>query len=317
MTNVTTFSKIVQRVVEESSKVLVDRSSYVELITFSIIFEGHVLIEGIPGIAKTLTAKTVARLLNLSFSRIQCTVDILPSDIIGTRIFNQKTGEFELRLGPIHSNVVLVDEINRASPRAQSALLEAMQERQVTIDGETIKLPRPFIVIATQNPVELEGTFPLPEAQLDRFYIKINMSPLERASLIKLLKKDLRAIEREFENLRPVVGREDLEEASEEIEHVYIDDSIYDYVARIAEYSNRHPAVRLGITPRGALMLVNLAKEFALYEGRKYVIPDDIKKASIPALSHRILLKPEYIAGEYSVERIIQEILAKVEVPRP
>ncbi len=313
----TVFSRVVQRVVEESSKVLVDRVSYVELITFSIIFEGHVLIEGIPGIAKTLTAKTISKLLNLSFSRIQCTVDILPSDIIGTRVYNQKTGEFELRLGPIYSNVVLVDEINRASPRAQSALLEAMQERQITIDGETVKLPRPFTVIATQNPIELEGTFPLPEAQLDRFYIKIDMKSLERESLIKLLKKDLRMIEREFENLKPIVNSTDIAEASKEIESVYVDDSIYDYIVKIVEYSNKHPAVRLGVTPRGALMLLNLAKEFALYDERKYVIPDDVKKASIPALSHRILLKPEYIAEGYSAQSVIREILTRVEVPRP
>jgi MoxR-like ATPase len=265
------FSRVVKSVVEESSKVLVDRQRYVELITFSVILEGHVLIEGVPGIAKTLTAKTIAKLLNLTFSRIQCTVDTLPSDIIGTKIFNQKTSDFELRLGPIYSNIVLVDEINRASPRAQSALLEAMQERQVTIDGETVKLPKPFTVLAKQNPIELEGTFPLPEAQLDRFYIKVAMGG--------------------FGKRVPY----------------HVDDAIYDYIAKIVEYSNRHQAVRLGVTPRGALMLLNLAKEFALYDHRKYVIPDDVKKASLPALSHRVLLKPEYIAEGYTAERVIQE----------
>jgi len=314
---VSTFSRIVDGVVEESSKVLVGRQKYVELITFSIILEGHVLIEGIPGIAKTLTAKTIAKLLNLTFSRIQCTVDILPSDIIGTKIFNQKTSNFELRLGPIYANIVLVDEINRASPRAQSALLEAMQERQVTIDGETVKLPKPFTVLATQNPIELEGTFPLPEAQLDRFYIKVEMEPLEGGSLVKLLKKGLRSIEIEFENLKPIVSPEQIFVAAEEVNQVYVDDDVYEYIARIVEYSNRHQAVRLGVTPRGALMLLNLAKEFALYDHRKYTIPDDVKKASQPVLSHRILLKPEYIAEGYSTKKIIQEILAKVEVPKP
>jgi len=311
------FSRVVESVVEESSKVLVDRQRYVELITFSIILEGHVLIEGIPGIAKTLTAKTIAKLLNLTFSRIQCTVDILPSDIIGTKIFNQKTSDFELRLGPIYSNIVLVDEINRASPRAQSALLEAMQERQVTIDGETVKLPKPFTVLATQNPIELEGTFPLPEAQLDRFYIKVAMGVLERESLIKLLRRGLRSIEIEFENLKPIVSPGQIFKAAEEVHQVHVDDAIYDYIARIVEYSNRHQAVRLGVTPRGALMLLNLAKEFALYDHRKYVIPDDVKNASLPALSHRVLLKPEYIAEGYTAERVIQEVLSKVEVPKP
>jgi MoxR-like ATPase len=311
------FNRIVERVVEESSKVLVDRQRHVELITFAVILEGHVLIEGIPGIAKTLTAKTIAKLLNLSFSRVQCTVDMLPSDIIGTRIYNPKTGSFELRLGPIYSNIVLVDEINRASPRTQSALLEAMQERQVTIDGETVKLPRPFVVLATQNPIELEGTFPLPEAQLDRFFIKVEMDTLERNALINLLRRNVKTIDAEFENLKPVVTREELFVAAEEVHKVYVDDSIYDYIARLVEYSHRHPAVRLGITPRGALMLLNLAKEYALYDHRDYVIPDDVKKAALPALMHRILLKPEYIAEGYTGKKVILEILSKVEVPKP
>ncbi|MEM1801334.1 MAG: MoxR family ATPase [Desulfurococcaceae archaeon] len=308
---------IVEKVREESSKVLVGREKDVKLILFAVFAEGHALVEGIPGIAKTLTTKVVARLLDLKFSRIQCTVDTLPSDIIGTRVFNQKTGDFELRLGPIYSNIVLVDEINRASPRAQSALLEAMQERQITIDGETIKLPRPFIVLATQNPIELEGTFPLPEAQLDRFFIKVEMRSLERDKLISLLKRGIKVIEKEFEALKPIIGPEDIEKASREIEEVYVDESILDYISKIVEYSHRHEAVRLGITPRGALLLLTLAKEFALLDDRKYLIPDDVKEAAIPALSHRILLKPEYIAEGYTGSRIISDILSRVEVPRP
>jgi len=313
----TYFNKIIESTVLEASKVLVARENHVKLLVFSIIAEGHVLIEGVPGIAKTLTAKVVAKLLNLKFSRVQCTVDTLPSDIIGTKVFNQKTSDFEVRLGPIYTNILLVDEINRASPRTQSALLEAMQEKQVTIDGETILLPRPFVVLATQNPIELEGTFPLPEAQLDRFYIKLTMGLLDREPLIALLKKGLKTIEKEFENLKQVADVKDIAIASEEIEKVYIDNSIYEYVARIAEYSHKHEAVRLGVTPRGALMLLQLAKEFALAEGRTYVIPDDIKAAAIPSLSHRILLKPEFIAEGYTGERVVLEVLSKVEVPKP
>ncbi|MCC6016579.1 MAG: AAA family ATPase [Desulfurococcaceae archaeon] len=313
----TRLSKIVEFVVSEASKVLVARENHVKLLVFSVIAEGHVLIEGVPGIAKTLTAKVVAKLLNLKFSRVQCTIDTLPSDIIGTKVFNQKIGDFEVKLGPIYTNILLVDEINRASPRTQSALLEAMQEKQVTIDGETIPLPRPFVVLATQNPIELEGTFPLPEAQLDRFYIKLTMGLLDKESLIALLKRGLKSIEKEFENLKPVADINDIVVAAEEIEKVYVDSSLYEYVARIVEYSHKHEAVRLGVTPRGALMLLQLAKEFALAEGRTYVIPDDIKAAAIPTLSHRILLKPEFIAEGYTGERVVLEVLSKVEVPKP
>jgi len=313
----TYLSRIVEKIVGEASKVLVARESHVKLLLLAIFAEGHVLIEGVPGIAKTLTAKVVSKLLNMRFSRVQCTIDTLPSDIIGTKIFNQKTGDFELRLGPVYTNILLVDEINRASPRTQSALLEAMQERQVTIDGETIALPKPFVVLATQNPIELEGTFPLPEAQLDRFYIKLAMDLLDRASLLALLKKGLRTIEIEYENLKPVADASYLENISKEIEEVYIDSSIYDYIASIVEYSHKHEAVRLGVTPRGALMLLQLAKELALVEGRKYVIPDDVKAAAIPALSHRILLKPEFVAGGYTGEKVVREVLSKVEPPKP
>ncbi|MEM1645760.1 MAG: MoxR family ATPase [Ignisphaera sp.] len=313
----TALSKVINKVVDEASNVLVGREKHITMLVFAIVAEGHVLIEGVPGIAKTLTAKVVAKLLNLKFSRVQCTIDTLPSDIIGTKIYNQKIGDFEVRLGPIYTNILLVDEINRASPRTQSALLEAMQEKQVTIDGETILLPRPFVVLATQNPIELEGTFPLPEAQLDRFYIKLTMDLLDRDPLIKLLRKGLKTIEQGFESLKPVADINDIISIAKELESVYIDESIYEYVANIVEYSYRHSALRLGVTPRGALMLLLLAKEFALADERTYVIPDDVKAAAIPALSHRILLKPEYIAEGYTGEKVVREILAKVEVPKP
>ncbi len=309
--------RIVERVVEESSKVLVAREKDVELIILTIVANGHALIEGIPGIAKTLTAKVVAKLMNLRFSRIQCTPDLLPADVIGTKIFNQKTGEFELRLGPIYANLVLVDEINRASPRTQSALLEAMQEKQVTIEGETVKLPRPFTVLATMNPIELEGTFPLPEAQIDRFFVKIEMETLRNRDLVELMKRGFRFIEREYENLKPVVSIDDIERASDEVERVHVDDDIYGYIVKLVDYSHRHPAIRLGITPRGALMLLTLAKEYAVLDGRNFVIFDDVKKAAIPVLSHRILLKPEYIAEGLTGRSVVEEILKKIEVPKP
>jgi len=309
--------ELVKAVIEEASRVLVDRGEETTLAVLTIVAGGHGLIEGVPGIAKTLLAKTVAKVLNLKFSRIQCTPDLLPADVLGTKVYNQKTGDFELRVGPIYANLVLVDEINRASPRTQSALLEAMQERQVTIEGETIKLPEPFTVLATQNPVELEGTFPLPEAQIDRFYIKINMELPSSSSLIKLLKRGIEVIEKEFEALKPVASSEDVMSARRELESVFVDDSIYEYIARIVEYSHKHPAVRLGISPRGALMLLRLAKEFALLDGRRFVIPDDVKRAAVPALSHRILIKPEYVIEGYSGQSIVKEIIENVEVPKP
>ncbi|MCS7111801.1 MAG: MoxR family ATPase [Ignisphaera sp.] len=312
-----TFYKILTKIIEESTRVLVNREDHVKLIVFTIVAGGHALIEGIPGIAKTLTAKVVAKLLNLKFSRIQCTLDLLPSDVIGTKVYNQKTGEFEIRIGPVYANIVLVDEINRATPRAQAALLEAMQEKQVTIEGETIKLPTPFSVLATQNPIELEGTFPLPEAQLDRFYIKIHMNSLDRDSLVQLLKRSYKYLEREYEMLKPIVTVNEVFNASEEIDSVYVDDDILRYISRIVEYSHKHPASKLGVSPRGAIMLLTLSREFALAENRKYVIPDDVKMAAVPALSHRIFLKPEYVVEGYNGIKVVSEIISHVEVPKP
>ena len=308
---------VVSKVVEASKEVLVEREVDVKLLVLAIIAGGHVLIEGIPGIAKTLTAKTVAKLLNLKFSRIQLTPDLLPADIVGTKVFNQKKGDFDVVVGPVNANLVLADEINRASPRTQSALLEAMQEKQVTIEGTTIKLPEPFTVIATMNPVELEGVFPLPEAQLDRFFLKIGMKTLSREGLIELLKRGTLRIEEAFIELKPVANAEEILEGRKEISSVYVDDSVTEYMLRIYEAINKHRYVRLGVTPRGLIMLHTLAKCLALAEGRNYVIPDDVKFAAVPALSHRVLLKPEVLAEGFSSKDLIEEVLRNVEVPKP
>ncbi|MEM2004741.1 MAG: MoxR family ATPase [Zestosphaera sp.] len=308
---------IVDRVANASEEVLVERRWDVKLLVLSVIAGGHTLIEGIPGIAKTLTAKTVAKLLNLRFSRIQLTPDLLPADIVGTKVFNQRTGDFEVVVGPINANLVLADEINRASPRTQSALLEAMQERQVTIEGFTVRLPEPFTVVATMNPVELEGVFPLPEAQLDRFFIKVDMHSLSRNGLIELLKRGSLKIEEVFESLKPVVSVEEILESRRELSRVHVDDSVLDYMLKIYEALNNHRYVRLGVTPRGLMMLHTLAKCLALTDGRDYVIPDDVKAAAVPALSHRVLLKPEVIVEGTSSREIIEEVLRNVGVPRP
>ncbi|MDM7275864.1 MAG: MoxR family ATPase [Thermoprotei archaeon] len=299
-----------------ASKILVERDNEVRFILASLLARGHVLLEGVPGVAKTLTAKTIASLLGLSFKRIQMTPDLLPSDITGGYVYDQKSGEFKLRLGPIFANIVLVDEINRASPRTQSALLEAMQERQVTIEGVTMPLEEPFIVIATQNPIEFEGVFPLPEAQVDRFLAKVDVDYPSHKGFIDVLKRS-DEIEEAVRSLKPIVDRERVLQAVREVISVRVDDSIYEYVANIVEESRKHPAVRLGGSPRAGIAIVRLAKALAYIDGRSYVIPDDIKAASTPALSHRLIVKPEYEVEGVRPESIVKDILVKVPVPRP
>ncbi len=303
-------------VMNVAGKILVERDNEVRLILASLLARGHVLLEGVPGVAKTLTAKTIASLLGLSFRRIQMTPDLLPSDITGGYIYDQKSGEFKLRLGPIFANIVLVDEINRASPRTQSALLEAMQERQVTIEGATMLLEEPFMVIATQNPIEFEGVFPLPEAQVDRFIAKVDVDYPSHKGFIDVLRRS-DEIEEAVRSLKPIVGKEGVLQAVREAALVRVEDSIYEYVANIVEESRRHPAVRLGGSPRAGIAIVRLAKALAYMEGRSYVIPDDIKLSSIPALSHRLIVKPEYEVEGVKPESIVKDILSKVPVPRP
>ncbi len=312
----TSFSLVMGRVLSEASKVVVEREREVKFIVASMIVGGHILLEGVPGIAKTLTARVVSKLFKLSFRRIQFTPDLLPADIIGTKVFNPSTGEFEVRKGPIFANIILADEINRASPRTQSALLEAMQERQVTIEGETYKLPDPFVVIATQNPIEMEGTFPLPEAQLDRFLIKLNVDYPSDSGLKEVLKR-IDEIEAAIEGLKPVATAKDIQEAREEVLRVRVDEGIYDYIVSIVKETRRHPAVRLGASPRGAIAIYKLARAWAVMEGRDYVIPDDVKEVAEPALTHRIILKPEYEFEGYTASRVVKEVLASVKVPTP
>ncbi len=310
------FSKVMNAVLEESSKLLVEREREVKFIVASMIVGGHVLIEGVPGIAKTLTARVISRLFNLKFRRIQFTPDLLPADIIGTKVYNPRTGDFETRLGPIFANIILADEINRASPRTQSALLEAMQERQVTIEGETIKLQEPFIVLATQNPIEMEGVFPLPEAQIDRFLVKIETAYPSQKGLKEVLRRaDI--IEYELTHLSPVASGEDILVAKEEVRGVHVDESIIDYIVNLVDATRKHPAVRLGASPRGGIALYNLSRVWALMDGRDYVIPDDVKAVAREALQHRIILKPEYSFEGVTPAKVINDVLSKVPVPKP
>ena len=304
--------KLAHAVLSETGKVLVGLRDEVRLILSSMIVGGHVLLEGVPGVAKTTMAKAVATALNLKYRRIQFTPDLLPADIIGTMIYDPKTGEFRLRKGPIFANIVLADEINRASPRTQSALLEAMQERQVTIEGNTLKLPEPFIVIATQNPIELEGTFPLPEAQIDRFLMKIEIGYPGRNETKEILKR-LRIIE-EWP-IRPVAGAEDILAARDIVWSIHVEEGIMDYIVSIVEETRRHPAVRLGGSPRAAIALLQVARALAVMDGRDYVIPDDVKKAALPVLVHRLILRPEAELEGVTPRSVVSDILKKIPVP--
>jgi len=307
-------SKLSDRVLAEVSKVVYGLENEARIILAALIVGGHVLIEGVPGVAKTTLAKAVASALDLSFKRIQFTPDLLPSDIIGTLIFDQRSGEFRLRKGPIFANIVLADEINRASPRTQSALLEAMQEKQVTIEDTTYRLEEPFFVIATQNPIEMEGTFPLPEAQLDRFLVKVFI-PLPSRETMKRILYGLQDIE--AWPVQRVAGRDDILGARKAIWAVKLREEVAEYILDLVEATHKHPDVRLGAGPRAAIALMQLGRALAAMDGRDYVIPDDVKLAARYVLPHRIILRPEAEAEGRTPELVMDNILSSVKVPVP
>lgn len=309
------FIKDVRRVLIDGD-ILIEKELEIYTIVACLLARGHALIEGVPGVAKTYTAKSIARLLDLDFRRVQMTPDLLPSDIIGYYVFDQRTAEFKLKKGPIFTNILLVDEINRASPRTQSALLEAMQERQVTIEGNTFKLEEPFMVLATQNPIEMEGVFPLPEAQVDRFLAKVMTGYTSHKGFVQILKR-ISEIEAAIESLKPIIPRSQLLEEIERVGSVRVDDAVLDYIASVVEETRRHPAVRLGGSPRAGIAVLKLAKAWAYLDGRNYVIPDDVKAVARSALIHRIILKPEYELQGVTSERVVEDVLTKVPVPRP
>jgi len=299
-----------------SSGILIEKEREVKIIIACLLARGHVLLEGVPGVAKTTMAKAISKVLSLNFKRIQMTPDLLPMDIIGAYIYDQKSGEFVFREGPIFTNILLADEINRASPRTQSALLEAMQERQVTVEGRTFRLEEPFIVIATQNPVEMEGVFPLPEAQLDRFLAKIETGYTSTNGFKEMLKR-IDRIDESLENLKPILSREDVLKAVAEVNNVKVEDSVYDYIVAIVEETRKHPAVKLGGSPRAGIAILRLSKAWAYIHGRNYVIPDDVKAVAHGALIHRIILKPEYEVEGISTASVVDEVLRKTPVPKP
>jgi len=305
--------KLISDIQENIEKVIVGKSGAIRLILTALLAGGHVLIEDVPGVGKTTLVSCLARSLNLSFKRIQFTPDILPSDITGFSIYNFKTGEMEFRPGMIMSQVVLADEINRTSPKTQASLLEVMEEHQVTVDGKTYPVPQPFMVLATQNPVEYIGTFPLPEAQLDRFFIKISIGyPSKREEMFILSRFQT---QNPIKDLEPVADAQQILELQQQVKHIKVADAIKEYIAEMVAYTREHNDLTLGVSPRGALALMKASQTCALLEGRDYVIPDDVQKMVSPVLSHRLILKPEARLKEMTAERILKSILNSIYVP--
>ena len=301
--------KFVHILIENIERVIVGKRSTIEFILVALLCEGHVLLEDVPGSGKTMLARSVATSLGISFKRIQCTPDLLPNDVTGVSIFNQKSGEFEFKPGPIFVNILLADEINRATPRTQSALLEAMQEQQVTVDGTTRDLPRPFLVLATQNPIEYEGTFPLPEAQLDRFLMRLSLGYPSRVDERQIL-VNLRR-EHPITKLGKVIDGHELLSLQKRIWDVNVDDTLQDYIVALAEATRTHPDLALGVSPRGSLALLKTAQALAAIRGRDYVIPDDIKTLVPLTLSHRLILKPEAELRGRTAHAILADVLEK------
>ena len=305
---------MMQAVLGEAEQVIMGKRPILDLTAVGILAGGNILFEDNPGLAKTLLANTFAQALGINFKRVQFTPDLLPADITGIYIWNQKDQKFEFRKGPLFCNLLLADEINRAPPKTQAALLEAMQEHQVTIEGETHILPEPFVTLATQNPIESEGTYPLPDAQLDRFMMKLSMGypgrPIERAILVKRKQRGT-----DEHTLQAITTPEKLREMQLSLEKVRIDDSIIEYIVEIIYRTREDPRVKVGSSPRGAQSLFKLSRALAVLSGRDYVIPDDIKRLSIYTLRHRIILKPEPRIKGVKTEEIVSEILEQVEVP--
>jgi len=301
------------RIVENVEHVMVGKRQAVQLTVLGLLCQGHILIEDVPGVGKTVLAKSLARSVGCKFQRLQFTPDMLPSDVTGVSVFNQKTREFEFRPGPIHAQIVLVDEINRATPKTQSALLEAMEERQVTVDGNTYPLEPPFMVLATQNPIEYEGTFPLPEAQLDRFMLRIRLGYSGKDEEIEILNRQ--QYQHPVNTLQQVLGVEELRAAQEAVKDVYVDQLVKEYIVNIVRQTREHPDVYLGASSRGALAIFRLGQARAALLGRDYVLPDDVKALAGAALGHRIIVGPAARIKDIEPEQIVQDIVDQTAVP--
>jgi MoxR-like ATPase len=301
------------KLISNVKKVIIGKHRAVEETLIALLCQGHILIEDVPGTGKTMLARAVARSIGCSFRRIQFTPDMLPSDVTGVSVFNQKTREFEFRPGPVFAQIVLTDEINRATPKTQSALLEAMEERQVTVDGQTYPMETPFLVLATQNPIEYEGTFPLPEAQLDRFMLRIHLGYPDKASEVNIL--DAQRFAHPITTLEQIVSQEELLETQEAVKEVYVDDLIKTYIIDLCTATREHPDVYLGASPRGSLALYRTSQTLAALRQRDYVIPDDVKYLAEATLAHRLIISPAARIKNVTAREVIEDILSSIPVP--
>lgn len=301
----------------EIGKIIVGQERTIDLLIAALLSDGHVLIEGVPGVAKTLTAKLLARTLSVKFSRIQFTPDLMPSDVVGTSVFSLKSNEFEFRAGPIFSNIVLIDEINRAPAKTQSALFESMEERQVTVDGKTYPLDVPFMIVATQNPVEQEGTYRLPEAQLDRFLFKIDVDYPTLQHETKIL-SDFHARKNSLDipSVKPVISAEQLKVFRDKVYSLHVEPNLLSYIAQIVGQTRNNSALYLGASPRASLAILTSAKAIAAMRGRDFVMPDDIREVAPPVLQHRVMLTPEKEMEGQSAKDVVSQIIQQVEIPR-
>jgi len=305
-----TIRSFAEKVIANVEKVIIGQREAIELLLTALLCEGHVLIEDVPGVGKTMLARALAISLAVSFKRLQCTPDLLPNDVTGVSVYNQQTGRFEFVPGPAFANILLADEVNRATPRTQSALLECMGERQITVDGVTRPLARPFMVLATQNPIEYEGTFPLPEAQLDRFLLKLSLGYLDPATESQML-VNLRG-QHPIETIGPVVDGSQVPELARQVWDVHVDETVRDYIVRLVNATRSHPDLLLGASPRGSLALYKASQAWAALHGRDYVLPDDVKKLAPLALAHRCLVHPESALKGRTAKAIITSLLSQV-----
>ncbi|BDS14633.1 AAA family ATPase [Aureispira anguillae] len=315
--SVAKIQETVNKVREEVQKVIIGQDDLIELVMVSIFAGGHVLLEGVPGVAKTLASKLLAQTLNIGFSRIQFTPDLMPSDVTGTSVYNMKIAEFSFNKGPIFSNMVLIDEINRAPAKTQASLFEVMEEKQVTVDGKTYKMAFPFMVIATQNPIEQEGTYKLPEAQLDRFLFRIQLTYpqlSEEQLILRRFRDDFS--KRQISDVRPILNAKEVKQCQEIVEKIHIKDELLDYIAALVHNTRNNGDLFLGASPRASLAIMQTAKAVAAINGRDFVTPDDIQYVAYPVLNHRIILTPEREMEGMDVQDVIKDIIAKVEVPR-
>ena len=307
----------VKQVREEIGKVIVGQEAMIDLLLTALLADGHVLIEGVPGVAKTLTAKLLARVISVDFSRIQFTPDLMPSDVLGTSVFNMKSSEFEFKAGPIFSNIVLIDEINRAPAKTQAALFEVMEERQVTVDGHTYKMKSPYLVVATQNPIEHEGTYRLPEAQLDRFLFKILVGYPNLDEEVNIIaRQHNRKSQLATEEVRPVLSAENLHAFRQLAQAVHLEVNLMKYLAQLIHETRNNPMLFLGASPRASVAILNSSKAYAVLQARDFVTPEDIKTVSLPVLRHRIMLNPDKEMEGISADEVVRQIIDKVEVPR-